>query len=391
MHAYTAAALLTPLEVIERPLLLEEDGRIVEVASRSSRELPNDVPLLDFGDAILAPGYFDIHIHGGAGFDVMDTSADALPAVQSLLARHGVTAYFPTTVTAPMDATLQALERLANAIEARKQHQAEETPAPGARPLGIHLEGPFLSHLKRGVHPPDYLLEPTPELFDQFWQASRGHIRMMTIAPELPGAEAVIAQASALGVCVSLGHSNADTAATHRGMKAGGRHATHVFNAMRALDHRELGILGTVLTSDALTADIIADGVHLKPEIVRMFLQLKGEERAVLITDATAATGMPDGKYRLGRFEMELRDGVCWQDGHLAGSALTMDLAVRNVMRFAGWSLRQAVRLASANPARVVGEGCERGCLAPGAAADFIVLSPEGEVHSTYIAGRKAY
>ncbi len=386
MRAFTAAALLTPLEVVERPLLLvSDDGRIVEASSRDACAVPPSASLTDFGDAVLAPGYFDIHIHGGAGFDVMESSPDALPAIEGLLAKHGVTAYFPTTVTAPMDVTLQALERLADAVEA---HAKSLLHGEGARPLGIHLEGPFLSHAKKGVHPPDLLLDPTPQLFERFWQASRGHIRMMTIAPELPGAIEVIALAAARGVCVSLGHSNASTAETHRGMAAGGHHCTHAFNAMRPLDHRELGILGTLLTSDSLTADIIADGVHVHPEVVQMFLQLKGEARAVLITDATAATGMPDGTYKLGRFDMQLRDGVCWHDGHLAGSALTMDLAVRNVMLFAGWSLRQAVRLASANPADVVGEGGQRGRLVPGAIADFVVLSPSGEVRSTYLAGR---
>ena len=180
-----------------------------------------------------------------------------------------------------------------------------------ACPLGIHLEGPFLSHKRRGVHPPENLLEPTLEVFERLWQAARGHVRMMTIAPELPGAIEVIAEAARRGVCVSIGHSDAVMATAQAAVKAGARHATHTFNAMRPLDHREPGILGEALTSQQLTADIIVDGIHVAPEIVKLFLRAKGLDRAVLITDATAAAGMPDGTYQLGPIEVEVKNGRC--------------------------------------------------------------------------------
>ena len=328
---------------------------------------------MDFGDGILVPGFVDIHIHGGAGHDVMEPDAGALPPVERLLAGHGVTSYFPTTVTAPLDTTLSALERLADAIEGGNRDLGATDMR--ARPLGIHLEGPFISHRRRGVHPPENLLPPSLAAFERFWQAARGHIRVMTIAPELPGAIEVITEAAKRGVCVSLGHSDADLTATRAGVAAGARHATHTFNAMRPLDHRDPGILGEVLTDSRLSADIIADGIHLDPAIVQLFLRAKGPEGAVLITDATAATGMPDGRYRLGSLEVEVKDGKCLSGGKLAGSVLTMDLAVRNVMKFAQWDLQQAVRLATLNPARVVGLNSS-GCLKPGAAADLVVLSP---------------
>ena len=195
--------------------------------------------------------------------------------------------------------------------------------------MGIHLEGPFLSHKRRGVHPPENLVEPTLEVFDRLWQAARGHVRMMTIAPELPGAIEVIAEAARRGVCVSIGHSDANLEAAQAAVKAGARHATHTFNAMRPLDHREPGILGEVLTSERLTADIIADGIHVAPEVVKLFLHAKGVERAVLITDATAAAGMPDGTYQLGPIPVEVKNGRCTVVGEtgdrLAGSVLTMD------------------------------------------------------------------
>ncbi len=256
-----------------------------------------------------------------------------------------------------------------------------------ARPLGIHLEGPFLSHKRRGVHPPEYLVEPTLEIFERLWQAARGHVRMLTIAPELPGALEVIAEAARRKVCVSIGHSDAALETARAAVQAGARHATHTFNAMRPLDHREPGILGEVLTSDQLTADIIADGIHLAPEVVQIFLRSKGIERSVLITDAMSAAGMPDGTYQLGPIQVEVKDGRATANGSLAGSVLTMDRAVRNVTQFAGWTLQHAVRAATLNPARAAGLASAHGVLAPGAEADLVVLSPSGEVRQTFVHG----
>lgn len=389
MIALTATTLFTPLDRIEQPLLLMENAVIVEVATRARREVPRNCRTVDFGDGILAPGFIDIHIHGGAGRDVMQADAGALAPVERLLASHGVSSYFPTTVTAPVDTTLSALARLADAIEAaeRNPHSADR-PAGDlrAQPLGIHLEGPFISHSRRGVHPPENLLTPSRAAFDRFWQAARGHIRVITIAPELPGAIELIAEAAARGVCVSLGHSDADLNAARAGFAAGARHATHTFNAMRPLDHRDPGILGEVLTDSRLSADIIADGIHLDPVIIQLFLKAKGADAAVLITDATAATGMPDGRYRLGSLEVDVKDGRCLAGGKLAGSVLTMDHAVSNVMQFAHWDLQQALRLATVNPARVVGLN-NGGLLKAGAPADLVVLSPSGEVRNTIIGG----
>src|SRR6266446_8299147 len=384
MLAFTAGRLLTPTDAVEHPLVLVEHGRVIDISARGSRQVPAGASTSDFGHSVIAPGYVDLHIHGSAGYDVMDDTGEALPAIEQLLARHGVTSYFPTTVTAPMDATLRALERLADAIEKRERNSGDSKIR--ALPLGIHLEGPFISHARRGVHPPENLLAPTLPLFEQFWQAARGRIRMMTIAPELEDAPEVIAEAARRGVCVSLGHSDADFAAAERGIAAGARHATHTFNAMRPLDHRSPGILGAVLTDRRVSADIIADGVHLDPAIVKLFADAKGLEQTVLITDATSATGMPEGRYRLGSFEVDVRDGKCMANGKLAGSVLTMDRAVRNLARFAEWDLPQAVAAASQNPARVA-RIPNKGVLAVGADADFVVLNSEGEVLRTFVGG----
>jgi len=389
MIVLCAHRLYTPQEEIQNPLLFIDDGLVSAISSRAQQEVPNHAKVVDltkdFADAILAPGFVDIHMHGGAGLDVMRASPADLPHLNRFLTTHGVTGYFPTTVAAPLDQTYRALESLADAIEVGP---VSSDDGAEARPLGIHLEGPFLSHKRRGVHPPQYLVEPTLEIFERLWQAARGQVRMMTIAPELPGALEVIAEAAQRKICVSIGHSDAELEAARAGVRAGARHATHTFNAMRPLDHRDPGILAEVLTDRQLTADIIADGIHVAPEVVQLFLHAKGRERAVLITDATAAAGMPDGIYQLGPLQVEVKDGKCTMDGKLAGSVLTMDRAVRNVTHFAGWSLQDAVRAATLNAARAVGLAQRCGVLAPGAEANLVVLSPSGKVCQTFVRGR---
>lgn len=377
-----AGLLFTPLERVERPLVCIEEGAISRIGHADGMEIPQHARVVDLDDAILVPGFIDMHIHGGAGYDVMQSDPQALPAVGRFLYKHGVTTYLPTTVTAPLDQTLATLDRLANAIECATSDGHQQ-----ARPIGVHLEGPFISHLRPGVHPTADLLRPTLATFDRFWEAARGHIKVMTIAPELEGAPEVIREATRRGVCVSMGHSDADLQQAQAGVAAGIRHATHTFNAMRPLEHRDPGIIGEVLTDDHISAEIIADGIHVDPVVVRVFLRSKGVDDAVLVTDATAATGMPDGRYRLGSLEVEVKDGKCVRDGRLAGSILTMDQAVRNIVKFSDWDLQQAVRLATLNPARASRLPAKVGTLTPGAAADIVALNREGEVLRTVVRG----
>ncbi|MBV9339746.1 MAG: N-acetylglucosamine-6-phosphate deacetylase [Acidobacteria bacterium] len=381
MLALTARALYTPLARVDRPLVLIEGETILRLESQAQSDLPVQARTVDFGDCILAPGFVDIHIHGAAGIDLMQADGTGLKKIEKFLAAHGVTSYCPTTVTAPVDTTLRVLERLAGRMESR-----EDASEPGAQPIGIHLEGPFLSHSRRGVHPRKDLLSPAISTFDRFWEAARGHISLLTIAPELEGALELIVEARKRGVVVSLGHSDADLEQTRAAVAVGARHATHTFNAMRPLDHRAPGILGEVLSNPLLTADLIADGIHVHPAIVRLFLEAKGAERAVLITDALAAAGMPDGRYWLGELEIEVKEGRCLHQGTLAGSVLTLDRALRNIMNFAQWTLERSLPAATLNPARVVGLE-SKGSIQAGAGADLVALSPAGEVLSTMTKG----
>ena len=374
----TANRLLAPDRVVERPIVLLDDGLIASVGTQTEMSLPQGRHVA-LPECTLAPAFFDVHIHGCAGHDSMEATESALSAMGRFLARRGVGAYCATTVTAPLEALLHSLSGLAKLMP---------KPLEGARPVGIHLEGPFLSPHKRGAHAESQLLTPSVALFDRMWQAAEGTIRVMTIAPELPGAEETIAHATKLGVRISLGHSNADSEAARRGVKAGGVTATHTFNAMRPLDHRDPGILGEVLTNDALFAEIICDGMHVDPVAVRLFRKAKGADRAMLMTDAMAGTGMPDGRYRLGELEVRVENGRCViGENTLAGSTLTMDRAVQNFMAFTGAGLAETIGLATRNPARMVGLDDQIGALTVGRSADIAVLSPKNEIVETFLRG----
>jgi N-acetylglucosamine-6-phosphate deacetylase len=301
------------------------------------------------------------------------------------LASHGTGSYLATTVTAPVDATLKSLSGLAKLIAAGAAARSGEAIA---WPVGIHLEGPFLSHSKRGVHPPDLLLEPDIALFDRLFEAAEGNLRLMTLAPELPGAVEFAAHAAAHGVRVSVGHSNATAAETRAVIAAGATSATHTFNAMRALDHREPGILGVVLTTDDLFAELICDGIHNTPEMVRIWSRCKGAERAILITDAMSATGMPNGEYYLGGFAVQVADGRATANGVLAGSVLTLDRALKNYVEFTGEPVERALPLLTANPAAMTGLGSAG--LKVGDVANLVAVDGAGRLVGSLVDGVRA-
>jgi N-acetylglucosamine-6-phosphate deacetylase len=369
--------------MLDRPVVFIEDGLIASIASRAETELPLDAQWLEYPGATLAPAYLDVHIHGVAGHDVMEATPEALGAIGRFLAAHGTSGFLATTVTAPVDTTLRALSGIA-------KHMAA-APAEGqARIIGIHLEGPFISHLRRGVHPPEHLLAPDIGLFDRLYDAAEGHVRLMTLAPELPRAIELAAHAVARGVGVSVGHSNATAHETRAAIAAGAVSATHTFNAMRPLDHREPGIIGTVLSNDALFAELICDGIHTAQEIVRIWWRSKGPERAILVTDAMSATGMPDGMYRLGAMTVQVKDGKATAGDVLAGSLLTLDRGVSNLIEFTGAPLDHALRAATVNPAAMIGLGDHNGLLRPGQPANLVAVDSAGKLVASVIGGKVA-
>jgi len=376
----TAERLWDGTGLLDHPVVTIEEGRIISIATRAASEVPTQGHVLDFPGATLAPAFFDVHTHGAAGHDLMEATPEALGAIGGFLATRGVGNFLATTVTASMDATLKSLDGLAKLM-------AKPQIAGQAHPIGIHLEGPFLSHVKRGVHPTEYLLDPDIATFDRLFEAAEGQVRLMTLAPELPNSAELAAHATARGVRISMGHSNATMTETRAVMAAGATSATHTFNAMRPLDHREPGILGTVLTSDALFAEMICDGIHVQPEIVKLWWRAKGPQRAILVTDAMSAAGMPDGEYFLGGFAVQVAGGRAMAGGVLAGSVLTLDRALKNFLAFTGARLEEGLRLLTVNPATMTGQSDRAGSLAVGRAASLVALDGNGKLQASIIDG----
>ena len=378
-----ARRLIASFETIEFPVVtIDNDGIILDIE-------PGAAPRTS--DTTLTTTFFDIHTHGGANHDVMEATPETLCTVSRFMGTHGVGHYLPTTVTAPVDKTLASLEGISRAIDLAATSGWD---VRAARPVGIHLEGPFISHAKRGVHPPADILRPDIPLFDRFQQAAGGHIRLITIAPEIPGALDLIRHCAAQGVRVSIGHTDATSVEAQAAIDAGAASATHTFNAMRALNHREPGVLGSVLDSDDLFAELICDGVHVAPELVRLWLKAKTGRRGILITDSMAAAGMPDGDYTLGTFAVRVANGRAFaaedltQGQHtLAGSVLTLDRAVANLQKFTGASLEVAAQLASRNPASLLGMERAIANIAPGEPANFNVFNNAGELERTILRG----
>ncbi|MDE3137200.1 MAG: N-acetylglucosamine-6-phosphate deacetylase [Acidobacteriota bacterium] len=370
--AICAKRLFTPIEEIADAVVVTEDGRIVAVGQRDGVELPVGTREYDARAWTLAPGFVDIHIHGAGGHDVMEADPGALARIAETIARYGTTSFVATTVTASPDDTCRSLEALARAAEAPA---AADSARPAAELLGIHFEGPFISPTRRGVHPPEWIALPSQELLGRFLAAAGSAARILTLAPELDGALDLVDRARSAGLVVALGHTNATYDQAIAAIERGASHAVHVFNAMRPFSHRDTGVIGAVLTRPEVTAEIIADGVHVDAPALEILLAAKKAENVILVSDATAATGMPDGNYRLGTFEVKVKEGVCRDaEGRLAGSTLTLDRAVRRMVAL-GVPPAKALRMATLNPARRLGLETRKGVIAPGADADLVFLN----------------
>ncbi|MBC2932856.1 N-acetylglucosamine-6-phosphate deacetylase [Nocardioides sp. zg-1228] len=355
----SAAQVVTPARVLAPGWLLLEGARIVEVGEGPPPRSP-DVAL---GDVTVAPGFVDIHVHGGGGASFDAGTPDAAEVVAAAHLAHGTTSMAASLVTDTTDRMAAAVRELAGLVAAG--HLA-----------GIHLEGPWLSPRRSGAHQPGALAHPDPAAVEALLAAGDGAVRMVTLAPELPGGLDAVRRLDAAGVVVAIGHTDATYDQARAALDAGARVGTHLFNAMRALHHREPGAAGALLDSTA-AVELIADGVHLHPAVLRAaFAAAPG--RCILVTDAMAAAGAPDGDYRLGPMDIEVRDGIArladsTGDGAIAGSTLTMDAAVRFAVRTADLPLVDVVRAASTVPAAAWGLD-DVGALAPGRRADLVVL-----------------
>ena len=369
---------ITPLTEIPDAGILLREGVIEAIGPRATMGMPAGGREINVTDKIAVPGFVDVHIHGAGGHDVMEGSTKALGTVAWTLAEHGTTSFLATTVTANPEATCRTVEGISKYIAA--QHATEEARA---EVLGIHFEGPFISPLRRGVHPAEWIKQPSAELLDKFLRAAAGNARILTLAPEIFGAMPCIDAARKAGLIVALGHTDATYEQARAAIARGARYAVHVYNAMRPFSHRDTGVIGAVLTSPDVTAELIADGVHVDEPAMRLLLQAKGAAGVILVSDGTAATGMPDGTYMLGTLEVTVSDGVCRNaEGKLAGSTLTLDRALRNIVAL-GRPLVDAVRMLTLNPASLLGIEFKKGALRVGADADVVLL--DDSLHVTRV------
>jgi len=363
------------------PGWLRTEGNRIQALGADDPPPAGDALAIDLAGHALAPGLIDLHAHGALGMDTMDATPEALRAIAAFYAGHGVTGFLPTTVTAPHADVLAALRNVARAMREGTR---------GATVLGAHVEGPWLDASRLGAQDGRYVRAPSlDELRDML---ETGVVRLLTLAPELPGMSAVVDSALERGVVLAAGHTRATWEEMVAAAERGVRHVTHLFNGMEPLHHRQPGVVGAALTLSAVTCQLIADNIHVHPAVLNLAWRAKGTDGIALVTDAMRGAGMPDGIYTLGGLEVHVQNGVArLPAGNLAGSTLTMERAVVNMMAATGLPLVEALRMATVVPARVLGLGGHKGCLAPGYDADLVVLDGQCRVCQTVIGGDVLY
>jgi len=361
-----------------------EDGRIARLTpasdSASAVLAPGPSSVLEGDGLLAAPGFIDLQVNGAAGHD-LTADPSSIWAVGAALPRYGVTAFLPTIVTAPRET-----------VEAARAALLTGPPAgyAGAVPLGLHVEGPFLSPERFGAHDPLLIRDPEPA-FVEGWTPAGG-VRIVTLAPERPGALGLIEALVGRGVVVAIGHTAATAEEARAGFDAGATAVTHLFNAMPGMDHRQPGPVGAALADPRVTLGLIADGLHVDPLVVGLVWRMAGPGRVSAVTDAIAALGRPPGRYPLGTSEIAVDEtSARLADGRLAGSLLSLDRAVRNLRAWTGASIAEAVGSVTTTPARLLGIEATNGVLREGRAADITLLTADLEVAATFVGGRLAY
>jgi len=377
--------IITPFHLVSGKAIIVEKGRIREIVNEEelSTATLTGAEVIEGKDKFIVPGYIDIHVHGGGGSDVMDGDYEAINQVAIAHSHFGTTSFLPTTMTMSKDKIIRSLLSICEAVK---------KGTAGAEILGIHMEGPYINPEKKGAQKEDDIKKISLEEFLEFNQASGNLIRLVTIAPEMLGAIGLIKYLYKQGIIVSVGHTNATYVQTQAGIQAGLSHVTHVFNAMRELHHREPGVVGAALTSPELTVEVIADGIHIHPIVLKILTKIKEGEKIVLITDAMRAAGLKDGTYDLGGQEVIVAKGQArLKDGTLASSVLTMDKAVKNMVNKVGIQLPKAIQMASFNPAKSIGIDDKKGSLEPGKDADIVILNKNLETELSIVAGKIVY
>lgn len=370
-------ARLVKRKEVEKGDVLLEEGRIAEVKGPNEIWKNKAQVVIEATGRFLSPGFIDLQVNGGLGHDFTEASPDQVKRISEFYLTHGTAGFLATLVSNPISSVRRAIEKI---YEARAQNV-----------LGIHLEGPFISREESGAHNPNHLLEPSLKKFGEFVRSHEEFVKLVTLAPELPGADKLIEEAKNLDIIPAIGHSRATYEEALKGVDDGAKMFTHLFNAMSGFHHRDPGCVGAALDSGSYIS-LILDGIHVHPASVRLLLQVVNIGKICLITDAISAAGMEDGKYILGDQEVIIEAGVArLPDGTLAGSTLTMDDAVRNFVELEGIGLPEAVKAASLNPAKILGLHNRKGSLEEGKDADVIIFDEELKVHYTIIGGQIVY
>lgn len=373
---------VTPTHVIENGTVQVQDQVITYVGSTANAPLWQNQKTYDAKCGLVVPGFIDIHVHGGMGADFMDSDPQVLDTITTFHASQGTTAILATTMTAPHADIDQVLEQVYDYMQKGQM--------PGAQLEGLHLEGPFISPKWPGAQNPEHIVLPNIDWLEQWENDYPGLIKQLTLAPEQEGALPLIAWLRQHGITAAAGHTDASYEQVMEAVEVGLNHAVHTFNAMTPLHHRKPGVAGAVLSTPAIHAEIIADGIHVHPAAVALLAQLKQEHNLILITDAMSAAGLGDGEYMLGDQPVKVINGVATlpdDSGTLAGSRLTMIEGFRFLIEQAGLSILQASAAASGNPARELGLYEQTGSLEIGKRADILVLDPEMELQHIFIKG----
>ncbi len=370
---------ITPEGVLQHGWVRCVNGKIEAVGEGAPPE--TDATYIDADDKIVAPGFIDLHIHGSVGQDTMDATPEAFIWIARFIARHGCTSFLPTTWT-------DSRERIENALQAALSIQG--APTDGAQVLGIHLEGPYLNPVRSGAQHTGYIRRAERDEALDF--LNHNVIKLLALAPEYPENHWLISECIERGIAVSLAHSDASYEETLAAVDLGLTQSTHTFNAQPPLNHRQPGAVGAILTDPRIRCEVIVDGIHVHPAMVKLIALAKGIEGVILITDAMRAAGMPDGEYPLYDTYATLKEGaIRLANGSLAGSVLTFDQAVRNFIQFTGFSFFEMWPATSLNAAHQIGLGDVKGSIEVGKDADFVILTEDIEVSATVVGGRIVY